>query len=85
VKTNPIQTQTNPIAGIPKMNVTSLTTKDYENIRPCGAPKNKAKTNPISQKAQNEPKLIDNKGLRESGIPTGLHRLSAYAKMVRSL
>ncbi len=36
-KTNPIQTQykanTNPIPKMPKMNVTSILTKDYENER----------------------------------------------------
>ncbi len=45
--TNPIQSQykpkTNPIPEKPKMNVTSILTKDYEN-KPPSSPK---KTNPI--------------------------------------
>jgi len=31
-KTNPIQTQTNPITEKPKMNVNKVLTKNYENI-----------------------------------------------------
>ena len=49
VKTNPIQTQTNPICEKPEMNVNSIMTKDYENICPCGVPKNKPNSNPISK------------------------------------
>ena len=33
-KTNPIQTQTNPISEKPKMNLNSYSTKDYDN-KPC--------------------------------------------------
>ena len=44
-KTNPKQTQ---FSEGQKMNVSSILTKHYENIRPCGAPENKPKTNPIS-------------------------------------
>ena len=43
----PNQTQTNPIRRTPKMNANLIMTKDYENICPCRAPKNKPKTNPI--------------------------------------
>jgi len=32
------------------MSVTSFLTKDYENICPCGVPKNKPNSNPIPQK-----------------------------------
>ena len=49
------RTQTNPNEPkfkIGKMNANSIVTKDYENICPCGAPKNKPKTNPIPQKAK---------------------------------
>jgi hypothetical protein len=59
----PKRTQTNPIAARPKMNISSIATKDYENIYPCGALKNKPKTKPISQEPRNERKLIANKGL----------------------
>ena len=44
---NPIQTQTNPISKKPKINLTSIVTKDYQNMCPCGVPKNKPKTNPM--------------------------------------
>ena len=44
---NPIQTQTNPIAERPKINANSILTKDYEDISACEAAKNKPKTNPI--------------------------------------
>ena len=54
---------------MPKMNVSSILTKDYENICPCGAAKNKPKTNPISRKPKNECKIIVGKGLRESAPP----------------
>ena len=67
-KTNPIQTQTNPISQGPEVNVNSILTKDYENICPCGAPKNKPKTNPISSEPKNERKLITNRGLSESAL-----------------
>ena len=52
VKTNPIQTQTNPISEKPKLNVNSIVTKDYENICPCGAPKNKPNSKPILQECK---------------------------------
>ena len=64
----PKQTQTNPISEIPKMNVNSIVTKDYENTCPCGAPKNKPNSNPIPQKPKNERKLIVNKGLSKSAL-----------------
>ena len=51
-KNEPKRTQTNPISEKPKMNVNSIVTKDYENIYPCGVPKNKPNSNPISQKAK---------------------------------
>ena len=51
-KNEPKRTQTNPISEMPKMNVNSIVTKDYENIYPCGVPKNKPNSNPIPQKAQ---------------------------------
>ncbi len=50
-KTNPIQTQykanTNPIPEKPKMNVTSILTKDYRKKGDFAVQKNKPKTNPI--------------------------------------
>ena len=46
-KTNPIQTQTNPIPEKHKMNVTTFLTRDYENNHPGGLRKNKPNTNPI--------------------------------------
>jgi len=50
VKTNPIQTQSNPISKRPKMNVNVFFTKDYENKTTLRPQKNKAKTNPISKR-----------------------------------
>ncbi len=54
--TNPIQSQykpnTNPIPERPKMNVTSILTKDYEN-KPPSDPK---KTNPIQTQFAEKPK-----------------------------
>ncbi len=51
-KTNPIQTQfkakQTQLAQIPKMNVTSVTTTDYEEKQPSGRRKNKPNSNPIS-------------------------------------
>ncbi len=51
VKTNPIQTQyepkTNPIPERPKMNVTSILTKDYENETAFALRQNKPNSNPI--------------------------------------
>ena len=45
-KTNPIQTQTNPIPEKPKMNLTFYSTKDYDNKPPRPKRKNEPKTNP---------------------------------------
>jgi len=49
--TKPIQSQTNPIPEKPKMNVTSILTKDYENKPPSSPKKTKpiqTQSNPIS-------------------------------------
>jgi len=43
VKTNPIQTPSNPMSEKPKMNANIFITKDYENEPPKGS----EKTNPI--------------------------------------
>ncbi len=63
---NPLQIhlflcKTKPISWLLKMNATSVTTSDYEEIRPAGHPKNKpnsnpiqSQTNPIGPDAQNE-------------------------------
>ena len=45
-KTNPIQTQTNPISEKPKMNLNFYSTKDYDNKPPLRAP---------GKQTQNEP------------------------------
>jgi hypothetical protein len=39
-----------PICEKPKMNVNSILTTDYKNIRPCGGPTNKPNSKPIPQK-----------------------------------
>jgi len=52
VKTNPIQTQTNPICRMPKMNVNSLITKNYRKKDDFAVRKNKPNSNPISSKAK---------------------------------
>ena len=49
-KTNPIQTQTNPIAKRPTMSVNKVLTEDYENLPLRGLPNTnpiKPNTNPI--------------------------------------
>ena len=51
-KNEPKRTQTKPISEKPKMSVNKVLTKDYENIYPCGVPKNKPNSNPIPQKAK---------------------------------
>jgi hypothetical protein len=48
VKTNPIQTQSNPISSKPKMNANVFVTKDYENETAFRLQKNKTNSNPIS-------------------------------------
>jgi hypothetical protein len=63
VKTNPIQTQSNPISERPKMNISKIITMNYKNISRWRVKKNKPNSNPISLKAQNERKLICHKGL----------------------
>jgi len=45
-KTNPIQTQSNPISEKPKMNLNFYSTKDYENKPPRPTRKNEPKANP---------------------------------------
>jgi len=45
-KTNPIQTQTNPIGYLQKMNVYPLITKSYEILQLFGRNNNEPKTNP---------------------------------------
>jgi hypothetical protein len=45
-KTKPIQTQTNPISEMPKMNANAFLQKDYKNELPSG-PKKQTQTNPI--------------------------------------
>jgi len=71
--TNPIQTQnkakTNPISEMPKMNVSSLLTKDYQN-QPSGAFR---KTNPIKPNfhaALNERQLLCRKAVMEIMLKT---------------
>jgi hypothetical protein len=64
-KTNPKQTQTNPISKMTKMNASSVLTRDYEQKMVISRPKNKAKTNPISAKAKNEHNFIYYKVLWE--------------------
>jgi len=55
VKTNPIQTQTNPIlsaVGGLQMNVSSLITKDYRKNDDFAVRKNKPNSNPISKEEE---------------------------------
>jgi len=47
VKTNPIQTQSNPISSKAQMNVNSLITKDYIKYDDFTVRKNKPNSNPI--------------------------------------
>jgi len=66
-KTNPIQTQSNPVLSAvewanlqkAKMNINSIITKDYKKKDDFAA----QKTNPISSKAKNERKRFFTKGL----------------------
>jgi len=52
VKTNPIQTQSNPISSKAKMNVNSFITKDYRKNDAFAVRKNKPNSKPISSKAK---------------------------------
>ncbi len=49
---NPIQTQSNPITRMSKMNVNSFITKDYRKKDDFDVRINKPKTHPISEKAK---------------------------------
>jgi len=62
-KTNPKRTQTKPNSERPKMNITSVKTRDYENKLVFEHQKNEAKTKPILAKGKNERKLSLQKGL----------------------
>jgi hypothetical protein len=53
-KTNPIQTQSNPIYEMTKMNVNKVLTKDYGNVHLYRRGKNKPNSNPISSPAKPE-------------------------------
>ena len=55
-KTNPIQTQTNPISSEAKMSLNISLTRNYDNNLLLSLRQNKPKTNPISKKAKNERK-----------------------------
>jgi len=63
VKTNPIQTQSNPISKRAKMDVNLYVIEDYRKNDYLAVRKNKPNSNPISSKAQNERKLIYYKGI----------------------
>ncbi len=65
VKTNPIQTQTNPIAERVEIDAKSVLTKDYRKNDDFIVRKNKAKTNPIAERAKIDTKCVFTKDYEE--------------------
>jgi hypothetical protein len=54
--------QNEPNFKIAKMNASSIMTKDYQNIHPCGVPKNKPNSNPILTGVQMTANFFAEKG-----------------------
>ena len=73
VKTNPIQTQTNPISEMPKMSVNKVLTKDYENEPLWGINPIQTQSNPILKR------------MNVNVCGTRLRRAKSLCKFIRSV